>query len=133
MAKYNPRLSKINRTYTVEDVAELYHCHKNTVCNWTKNGLIVCVPTRPKLIHGSDLRLFLEAKYKKRKRTCKPGQIYCVACKEPRHPKDQFAILIRLDSQVGDLIGECPDCCHTIHRKVSLSRIDTWQGNLLIT
>ena len=35
----NPNLAKIHRNYTVEEVADLFSVHKNTVRLWVKNGL----------------------------------------------------------------------------------------------
>ena len=78
MANYNHRLAKINRSYLVEEIAELYNVHKNTVNNWLKQGLEDCGAGFPRLILGSDLRTFLERKRKKNKHPCKPGEIYCV-------------------------------------------------------
>jgi transposase len=35
----NPNLAKIHRNYTVEEVANLFSVHKNTVRLWVKDGL----------------------------------------------------------------------------------------------
>ena len=35
----NPRLAKIHRNYTVEEIANLFGVHKNSVRNWVKGGL----------------------------------------------------------------------------------------------
>jgi Helix-turn-helix domain len=35
----NPRLVKIHRSYTVEEVARILQKHKNTVRAWIKQGL----------------------------------------------------------------------------------------------
>lgn len=85
------------------------------------------------MILGSDLREYLTAKNSRYKKSCKPGELYCVACKDPKIPKGRFAILDIQNEKVGTLIGECPDCHHTINRKVSLAKIDQWQGNLDLT
>ena len=52
MAKnFNPNLAKINRSYTVEEVANLYSVHKNTVRNWINaQGLKTNDSLRPILI-----------------------------------------------------------------------------------
>lgn len=133
MARYNYRLAKINRSYTVSEIAFLYQIHPQTVKNWIKQGLNVAVKTKPMLILGADLREFLQKKATRNKKTCQPGQIYCVACKEPKLPRDSYALLVSLNDKVGDLIGECPSCTHEIHRKVSLSKVTSWKGNLSIS
>jgi transposase len=35
----NPNLAKIHRNYTLEEVANLFSVHKNTVRLWVKGGL----------------------------------------------------------------------------------------------
>jgi hypothetical protein len=130
VARYNPRRIKINRTYRVEEIADIYGVHKRTVANWIKQGLTVCSPARPMLIDGKDLRDFLAARYQAAKRPCRPGQLFCVACKTPQFPSGNQAYLKPLTATVGDLQGECPDCHRVIHRRVSLPKIFCWQGQL---
>lgn len=133
MANFNPRISKINRSYTVEEIADLYSVHKNTVNNWLKQGLEECGAGRPRLILGTALREFLERKRRKNKRPCKPGQIYCVACRIPVFPRDNRAYLESGKNVRARVVGQCPLCCHQIHRCVSLVRKSEWIGSLVLT
>ena len=133
MARYNYRLAKINRSYTITELADLFVVHKQTVSNWIKAGLHVCCLSRPILVRGSDVREFLQKKQSRNKKTCLPGQIYCVACKLAQYPKERYALLNRQTDLVGDLIGECPSCGTTVHRKVSLRKICDWKGDLILT
>ena len=133
MANFNPRIAKINRSYTVEEIAELYRVHKNTVNNWLKTGLEDCGAGRPRLILGVALREFLEQKRRKNKRPCKPGQIYCVACRTPVFPLDNRAYLEINKHVRASIFGQCPLCNHQIHRCVSLSRKNEWIGELVLT
>jgi hypothetical protein len=133
MAKCNPMLAKINKIYTIQDIAETFKRHPRTVINWIKDGLEVCSKKRPMMILGSDLREYLNAKMKKNRKPCGPGELYCVACKIPRVPQGHFAILDVQNELVGTLIGECPKCHHTIYRKVSLARIDQVVGEVNLT
>ena len=66
----NPRLVKIHRNYTVEEIACLFGIHKNTVRSWIKMGLPVTDNCRPQLILGSELAAFLGARRNKNKRSC---------------------------------------------------------------
>ena len=45
----NHRLVKIHRSYTVEEIAELFGIHKNTVRDWVKGGLATSDDKRPML------------------------------------------------------------------------------------
>jgi len=130
MANYNPRLAKINRCYLVEEIAELYGVHKNTVNNWLKQGLQDCGAGFPRLIRGKDLREFLENRRRNNKRPCKPGEIYCVGCRHPVIPVNNFAYLDVSEAGRASISGQCPNCSNRIFRKVSLPKIDQWQGQL---
>jgi len=83
---HNPNRAKINRNYTVEDVAVLYDVHKVTVREWIKHGLPTINDKRPMPILGSELAAFHQARRTKNKRKCKPGEIYCVKCRAPKMP-----------------------------------------------
>ncbi len=126
----NPRLAKIHRNYTVEDIAILYDIHKNTVRNWIKKGLPTIDDKRPMLILGYDLSAFLQARRVKNKCTCKPGEIYCVRCRTPKSPAGDMADYESLTESTGSLIGICPDCDTVIYRRVSLAILDQVRGQL---
>ena len=82
----NYRLVKTHRTYTVEEIASLFHVHRNTVREWVKRGLPTCDDRRPMLILGPELAAFLQARRLKNRQTCAPGELYCVRCRAPRVP-----------------------------------------------
>ena len=53
----NPRLAKIHRSYTVDEVASLFGVHRNSVREWVKRGLPTSDGRRPMLILGVMLIL----------------------------------------------------------------------------
>ena len=92
----NPRLAKIHRNYTVEEVAGLFGIHRNTVREWVKRGLPTSDGRRPMLLLGRDLVAFLSARRAKNKRTCQPGELYCVRCRAPRAPAGDMVDYVAL-------------------------------------
>lgn len=126
----NPRLAKIHRSYTVDEVARLFGLHKNSVRQWIKKGLVVIGGHRPILIHGRDLRSFLESRRQQNKRTCQPGQLYCVRCRAPKRPAIDWAEYKPLTETLGNLVGICPDCDAIINRCVSLAKLGQFRGSL---
>ena len=84
--RFNPRLAKIHRSYTIEEVARLFGVHKQTVRNWIDGGLPTFASTRPILIHGSELREFHDARRKNRKQKCRAGELFCLKCRAPKRP-----------------------------------------------
>lgn len=129
----NPRLAKIHRNYTVEEVAALYGIHRNTVRAWIKSGLPTCDARRPVLILGAALSAFLIQKRAKNKRPCAPGEMYCMRCRVPQVPDLGIADYQQLTQGGGNLMGLCPSCGCMMNRRVSLEKLNTIRGSLDIT
>lgn len=129
----NPRLAKIHRNYTVEEIAVLFGVHRNTVRQWIKIGLPTSDQKRPTLVLGRDLAAFLQTKRKANKRPCQPGQIYCVRCREPRNPAGEMSEYQSLTATQGNLVGICPTCEILIYRRVCLAKLEQVRGNLNVT
>ena len=126
----NPRLVKIHRSYTVEEVAGLFRIHKNTVRAWVKVGLPTSDDRRPMLILGQDLAAFLKARRTKNKRSCQPGEMYCLRCRAPKMPAGDMADYLSDAENLGMLKGFCPDCDCMMNRCVSKAKLDQVRGNL---
>ena len=129
----NPRLAKIHRNYTVEEAAKLFDVHRNTIREWIKRGLPICDSRKPMLILGRDLAEFLQARRTKNKRTCQPGELYCVRCRAPKAPAGDMADYVHVTESLGNLIAICPDCEALMNRRVSLARLSQIRGQLDIT
>ena len=129
----NPRLAKIHRNYTVDEVADLFGMHRNTVREWVKRGLPTNDGKRPMLILGRDLVAFLTARRAKNKRTCQPGEIYCVRCRAPRAPAGDMVDYVPATATLGNLVAICSTCEAMMYRRVSLAKLEHVRGNLDIT
>lgn len=129
----NHRLVKIHRTYTVEEIANLFGVHKNTVRHWVKNGLTTTDDKRPMLILGHVLVAFLKARRVKNKQTCRPGELYCVRCRAPKLPAGDMADYCPITEKFGNLVAICPDCNTLMNRNVSLARIGEFYGKVDIS
>ncbi len=129
----NYRLVKIHRNYTVEETASLLSVHKNTVRIWIKEGLPCIYEKRPMLILGRDLSAFLQARRVKKKRPCKPNQMYCLRCRSPKVPAGNMVDYQPATETLGNLFGICPDCGVGMNRRTSLSKLVQIQEILDIT
>lgn len=129
----NPRLAKIHRNYSVEEVASLFGVHRNTVREWIKRGLPTSDQKRPFLILGRDLVAFLQARRVKNKRPCQPGELYCVRCRTPKAPAGDMAEYQPVTETLGNLIAICPDCNAIMNRRASLAKLEQIRGCLDIT
>src|ERR1700712_3370009 len=126
----NPNRAKINRPYTVAEIARLFTVHRNTVRQWIKAGLAICDDKCPLLIRGRDLREFLHAKRKKNKCPCGPGEIYCVGCRAAKLPAGNMADYRPVSPTLGVIQGICPTCESMIYRRVNLLKLNLIRGSL---
>lgn len=135
MSKRNPNHHhvKIHRTYTVEEIANRFGIHKNTVRNWQKNGLATIDDRKPMLFYGQTLATFLKAKRTKNKRPCKIDEIYCIRCRSPKKPAGDMAEYLPVTATVGNLVAICPDCELIINRRISISKLEQFRGQMDIT
>jgi len=129
----NPNLAKIHRSYTVEEVANLFSVHKNTVRSWVKNGLATNDDKKPMLIMGDHLRLFLQSKRAVKKRQCRPFEIYCVRCRLPQLPAEKMVDYLPINAVTGCLIGLCPCCNSIINKYSSIAQLEVIKGELDIS
>ena len=129
----NHRLVKIHRTYTMDEIATLFSIHPNTVRDWLLKGLETIDQRRPLLVIGHVLVDFLKARRAVNKRPCRPGEIYCVRCREPRHPADQHAVYQPLTPTSGSLVGICPTCGTRMFRRVNFAKLAHVAGHLQVT
>lgn len=129
----NPRLAKIHRNYSVDDISRLLKIHKNTVRNWLRQGLESIDDQRPTLIRGQELQHFLAERRSRSKQTCGPGRIYCLPCRAPKVPAGKIADCVQTGATTGALQGICPDCDRIIYRRVNPQKLNAVRGDLDIT
>jgi hypothetical protein len=128
--RINPRLIKLHRPYSVEEIARTLGVHKNSVRGWIKGGLPTVDRSRPVLILGHELRAYLERKRKSAKRPCPPGTLYCFKCRRPRAPAMGLVEANRMNATTGNLIAICEDCGTMMHRRARLDAIGAIMPNL---
>ena len=133
MAKrHNGRSVKIHRSYTVPELAKVLGVAKITISRWIDDGLPVIERKRPLLIHGSDVRAFLQAR-RPRKQPCRPGQFYCLRCRVPKRPAFGEAEFRPATTKTGMLEGLCSDCGSMVYRVARTASLAATVGDLVVT
>ena len=120
------RRIRIRRTYSVSEVAALLDVHVHTVRRWLKNGLGAIDGQSPTLIHGAELRRYLDVRANGRKQKCGPDEMYCLSCREPRLPILGSVHIADLNEKTVRLIGSCCSCGGKIRRAGSASRLQEY-------
>jgi hypothetical protein len=129
----NPWRVKKHRSYTVEEAARLFGCHRNTIRHWLRQGLKPVDGKRPIVFEGLTLAAFLEARREVRRRRLKPGEIYCLPCREPQEPAGDMVEYVPLTAARGNLRGICPTCGRLIYRVVSRGQLEAVRGKVDVT
>jgi len=130
--RHDVRRVKIHRCYTTSELAEVLGVAKLTVSRWIDDGLPVIERKRPLLIHGSDLRAFLQAR-RPRKQPCRPGQFYCFRCRAPKRPAFGEADFLPKTTKTGMLEGLCPDCATIMCRVARTASLAAAIDDLVVT
>jgi len=129
----NPRLAKIHRSYTVDEAADLYGVHKNTVRHWIEQGLVICGINRPTLIRGHDLNDFHAKRRVKNKSPCKMDEIYCLKCRQPQKPINGMVEYKQVNDKTGNLRAICPVCAGWIFKRISNAKIKEFMDGMGFT
>lgn len=128
MANHNPNLVKIHRNYTYAELALVFGVHKNTVAAWVKNGLFSFQERRPFLIRGDDAKAFLQQQRASRKKKCKQHEFYCLRCKVPVKPNDNFVEYVPISNTKGRLTGFCDHCESIINKFVGCASVEGYSS-----
>jgi hypothetical protein len=129
----NPRLAKIHRSYSVDEMTRLFSVHKNTIRSWLKQGLAAIDGQRPTVARGEEIRRFLTDRRARAKQVCGPGRIFCLPCRAPKVPAGKMAECVATSNATGTLRGICPDCDRMIYRTVNPQKIAAVRGDLDVT
>lgn len=128
--KYKPDLRKIriSHVYTVEDVAKIFNFKPRTIFNWIKKGCPTLDGSKPPLIDGSELKIWLTEFWKARKYPCGPGQLFCCKCHKAQLPASG-SLKLTLDTATKiKITANCQDCGTLQSRCASLSKLDQIQS-----
>jgi hypothetical protein len=118
--RIDPRRIKIHISYTVEELARLLGCHKRSVRNRLKNGLAALNDgKRPLLVQGAIARAFLEGRRRARKQRCKPDELYCLSCRQPRIPAATTLTVKTVGYGPAMVSALCSSCGTQMFRRVS--------------
>ncbi|MFH1544102.1 MAG: helix-turn-helix domain-containing protein [Patescibacteria group bacterium] len=132
--KYNLRKIVSKRSYTTEEIAELFKVHVQTVRTWRKDGMQpIEQSSSPYLFFGSAVRAFLVKELNKKKVKLSENEFYCIRCNKAVTPTSTSMIdrniTIGKDKQSIFLVGTCPDCGLEVRRFAIKEQQQSVQNN----
>ncbi len=119
--KYDVRKIISKRSYTTEEIAEVFGVHVQTVRGWSKGGMQpIDDVSRPFLFEGSEVRRHLSEKRSKSRVTLKNGEFYCLKCRKAVHGVRVRCVDTRRQLGSGKvsvvLKGTCAGCGSVVNR-----------------
>lgn len=129
--RINPNRVKVHYSYTATELAKRLGVHKNTIRNWTRNGLRP-LAGRPILFHGGSVRGFLAASNANRRKPCLPGTFYCFRCRERRPPALGMVDFIDRSVGAGNLTAVCESCGAIMNRRARRDTLTTIMPGLAV-
>lgn len=112
---YNLNKIKTTRSYTCQQIADLFDITLHTVHMWVRDGELNMTNKKPYLIHGSKLHEYLKRKQFKRKVKCAVHEMFCLGCKAPSIPQEPVKTKEISETRLM-LKGVCPKCEARINR-----------------
>ena len=129
---YNPLKVKRHRSYSVQELAELYEVGPNTVRQWIKkHGLPVIEGTYPALIHWEAIRIWMTAWQAARKWTCAKNEMSCLKCQSGRKVMAGTFRVTQTNDASFMLHGECETCGKSLKRATSRVKLEADKANFI--
>ena len=134
-------LSKIRTTsaYSFNDIAQLFGCNIATVRRWKRDGLPIMNNTKPILVHGTELKAWLQSRQKARKRPCAPDEMFCFSsgCRKGRLPAIGSVRIRKSNQKVGMIEAQCNECRKNIRKGYAMADLaeiekifESYKGNI---
>jgi hypothetical protein len=130
---YNLRLIRRDLSYSIPEIAELYHLHPNAIRRWIKDGLVFIDTQKPYLVHASDLIAYLGRRQQKRKRGCASGEMFCCRCRAPRRPATGAVTVEQVNARQIMVRGACELCGAKMNRGGLLQRLGILEQEFTVT
>jgi hypothetical protein len=132
--KPNPNLVRSRHSYTFAEIAEVYGIHVRTVQSWRKKGMrVIDEMTKPYLVLGYDVRVFLKERAQKRRSPLEIGEFFCPRCRGPRRSQPGKLFAEATGKTLGPrfrqvlIRGVCTVCGQTLVLFSSDRKVEEWR------
>ena len=108
--RFKTRGIKSNKSYCIDELAQVACVSPSTVRNWLKAGMQRLDDNRPTMIMGFQALNFLNVRKAKALQPLALGEFYCFRCKAPRRPLGAMADYVPIGVTSGRLKALCAVC-----------------------
>jgi len=124
---FNTRVIKQKRSYSTQEISDLFGVHVATVQSWYGSGLKKIDDKRPAVVFGELLANFLNKKNKKGKRRCGIDEFFCCKCKNPRKSEKNKVHIKVVSIKRVMIVGICERCGTKMNRSGVPSKITKYK------
>jgi hypothetical protein len=114
--KLNPRLVEKISCYTVDDLAELFKMHRQSVFRWLDNGLKTIDDRRPYMMFGQDIIDWINLNRPTKPKQSDPTKVYCVKCRNHVVFDLEKSWTIKGRTANNFIQSRCPVCNSTVNK-----------------
>jgi hypothetical protein len=126
--RHNLKLVKVRRTYSVEEICNLFDVHPNTVLSWINNqGLKRLDDAYPYLVYGQVLADFIAIRQAKAKSTLAADEFHCFKCGCARKAWESVVDIHIHTPKLANLRGLCAVCGTGINKIFGRSKMPEMQ------
>lgn len=113
--------------YSVVEIAQLLNRTPATVRLWIREGLKPIDQRQPYLVHGADLKEWLDRRRLTKRCPCGPGKIFCGKCRSATAPLTVRFDMIDDHSNQLIIKGHCSVCGSATNRIGLADRLDRYR------
>ena len=128
MTRRNIDIRKIRTTipYSVSEIASMLDITKATVRRWIGLGLSCIDDQKPTLVHGAELKLWLEMKKQNRKFKCASNEMFCFKCRQPRPAMPGSVVVVQTNRKMSMIKAICIQCGIRMNKSASHETALEW-------
>jgi hypothetical protein len=122
-AKPDLRRIRLTKCYTLPEVANILGVGIGTVRAWVRVGLPILEDSRPFLIPGDSLKVWLKMRIASRKQRCLPNEFYCCRCRIPKTSQFGSVVVVPRNRKTVAIQAHCNTCGAKMNKAGSLAHI----------
>lgn len=124
------RAIRVTKTYTVAELAAATNKTQGTIYDWVSRGLPTIDARKPLMLHGSDVKAWLEKQWGGRGCKLALGELRCMGCKKARQPLPETVRFEALPNGSMNAKAPCPVCSTPMNKALKASDVAAFQDAL---